>query len=88
MCFYIVTEDGEKHLVELKCPYAAREMTIEEALSNVKSFCLSRENNEHTLKQNHKHFYQVQVQLHVRKNDKMLLCCMDPERLRFSIYLW
>ena len=62
--------DGEKHLVEIKCPYAAREMVIEEAVSNVKSFCLSRENDKLTLKRSHKYFYQVQVLLHVCKLTK------------------
>ena len=46
----IVTVDGKKQLAEIKCPYAAREMAIEEALSNVKSFCLSRDNDKLTFK--------------------------------------
>ena len=78
----LVAVNGEKHLVEIKCPYAARDMTVEEAVSNVKSFCLSKEGDELTLRHTHKYYYQVQVQLHVCKIIiKVLFCCVDTERL-------
>jgi len=66
----IVTVNGEKHLVEIKCPCAARDMTVEEAVSTVKSFCLSKEGDELTLRHTHKYYYWVQVQLHVCKLSK------------------
>ena len=67
----IITANGEKYLaVEVKCPYSARNMTVEEALRNIKAFCLSKEGDKLTLKHSHRYFYQVPVQLHVRKLTK------------------
>ena len=54
------------------------------ALSNVKSFCLSRENNKLTLKQS---FIGYKCSFMSAKMT-VLLCHMDTERHRFSIYLW
>ena len=87
----IITVNGEKYLVEVKCPYSAQNMTVEEALRNIKAFCLSKEGDKLTLRHSHRYFYQVQVELHVckltkcyflvwtLKDAKMLLCSLDPE---------
>ena len=66
----IITVNGEKYLVEVKCPYSARDMTVKEALRSIKAFCLSKEGDKFTLKHSHRYFYQVQVQLHVCKLTK------------------
>lgn len=44
--------DGVTGIVEIKCPYSARDMTIAEA-SRVKSFCLEAVDNDYKLKFNH-----------------------------------
>nr|XP_018903417.1 PREDICTED: uncharacterized protein LOC109034621 [Bemisia tabaci] len=56
---------GEKAVVEIKCPYSARAMTILEAAEKKRDFCLQRDPATGTvaLKRNHDYFYQVQGQL-------------------------
>ena len=67
----VTMENGEKVLVEIKCPYTARDLTVDEAIDKNKSFCMSRmdpsiaECNQVVLKKSHRYYYQVQVQLHV-----------------------
>lgn len=65
----IVYADGERQaLVEVKCPYSARDFSIEEAVSKCKGFCLEkRESGGFALKKVHEYFYQVQTQMHVCK---------------------
>lgn len=59
----IVCADGVSGLVEIKCPYAARDYTIIEATEKVKDFFLENNGGNIKLKQSHKHYFQVQGQL-------------------------
>lgn len=59
----IVCKDGESGIIEVKCPYAARDFTIKESIENVKDFCLETDGENISLKKNHKHYFQVQGQL-------------------------
>lgn len=59
----IVCSDGESGILEVKCPYAARDLTISEAVGTVKGLCLEKNGETLTLKKNHKHYHQVQGQL-------------------------
>ena len=52
-------------LVEIKCPYTARDLTIAEAVAQLKSFCLEERDGVFKLKRNHTYFYQVQAQMYV-----------------------
>ena len=63
----IISVKVEKHLVEIKFPYAARDVTVQEVVSSVKAFCLLKEGDELILGKSQKYLYQVQVQLHVCK---------------------
>ena len=47
-------------LIEIKCPYSCRNMTVHEACSKVKSFCYENVNGNVKLKHNHQYYYQVQ----------------------------
>jgi len=49
-------------LLEVKCPYTQRLSTVEKAVSDPDFFCSFREGKV-TLKQSHKHYYQVQGQM-------------------------
>ena len=70
-----------KALVEVKCPYSARNLTISEAIDSLKSFCLRRDDKGvATLKSSHPYFYQVQFQMHVCRAQHCFLCCLDAER--------
>jgi len=66
----IISVNDEKHLVEVKCPYSAWDMTVEEAVTTIQALCLSKQGDELTLRHTHRYFYQVQVQLFVCKLSK------------------
>ena len=57
--------------MEIKCPYTARDLTVDEAIDKIKGFCMARmdpsvaECDQIVLKKSHHYYYQVQVQLHV-----------------------
>ena len=58
----VLIADGltAKALIEVKCPYSARNLTISEAIYSLKSFCLRRDDKGVvTLKLSHSYFYQV-----------------------------
>ena len=62
----IVCDNGETGILEIKCPYAARNMNFEEACisPNVNvNFCLKKVGDDFQLRQDHKHWFQVQGQL-------------------------
>ena len=81
----IISVSDEKCVVEIKCPYAARNMTVKEAISNVKSFCLSRTDNKIILKSTYRYYYQMQVQLYVCKATKSDFVVWTPKDLYFMI---
>ena len=55
-------EDGTTGIVEVKCPYSVRDMTIHEACS-VPGFFMTYQNDTYDLKTEHNYYYQVQGQL-------------------------
>ena len=54
-----VYHNGQGGVLEIKCPYSARNLTISEAVRTIKDFSLS----DSGLKRNHPHYFQCQVQL-------------------------
>ncbi len=59
-------ESGNTGLAEYKCPYAAREMTPQEAVEKkLGPFCLEKSDGSFRLKMKHKYFHQVQGQMAV-----------------------
>ena len=80
----VLTIDGKQCLVEIKCPYAARDLIIDEALQRVKSFCLTGENSKAViLKKTHSYYYQVQIQLHVCKLEICYFVVWTPKDLAY-----
>lgn len=59
-----VCEDGTSGLLEVKCPYSARDLTINDACM-IAGFCLTKSNHDDTvsLNQDHQYYFQVQGQL-------------------------
>ncbi|EFA07715.1 hypothetical protein TcasGA2_TC002192 [Tribolium castaneum] len=55
----LVNEDG---IIEVKCPFSAKDKTIEEAVRNVSNFCLDKNKK---LKRQPDYYYQVQTQFRV-----------------------
>ena len=62
----IVTSFNETQgVVEYKNPYTARNLTLDEACTNLKSsFCLEKKGPGYQLKRKHQYFYQVQCQMY------------------------
>ncbi|KAJ8309693.1 hypothetical protein KUTeg_011558 [Tegillarca granosa] len=58
-----VCDKNECGLLEIKCPYAARDMTIPQAIDNINNFVLCRENGVVTINRNHAYYVQIQGQL-------------------------
>lgn len=57
-----VCSDGKCGLIEVKCPFSARDMTIKEACG-LKDFCLEDVDGHIKLKKCHNYMYQVQGQM-------------------------
>ncbi|XP_069138391.1 uncharacterized protein [Argopecten irradians] len=57
-----VCENGKTGILEIKCPFSARQMKIEEALS-LPNFCLEERESCVKLRENHSYYTQVQGQL-------------------------
>lgn len=62
---HVTLPNGDKYLVEVKCPYTARNMMVTEAASTIKAFCLKKEGGRLQLKHTHEYYYQIQLQMHV-----------------------
>ncbi len=58
-----VLSDGEMGIIEVKCPYTARNMTIKQAIGLLPNFYLKETDDIVHLKRQHNYFYQVQGQL-------------------------
>lgn len=58
-----VCEGGNCGLLEVKCPYKARDMTISEALNSIHNFLLIKENDIVTINKEHEYYVQIQGQL-------------------------
>ena len=50
-------------VVEVKCPFRARDKSVEQACIDDKSFCCSIVNNTPCLRINHEYYYQIQGQM-------------------------
>jgi len=59
---------GPDGLIEVKCPYKARQQSIDDLIKIDKTFCLKSDTdspNTYTLNQHHDYYHQVQGQLHI-----------------------
>ena len=59
----IVCDKGCTGLIEVKCPYSVRDITVDDACEERTDFFLSKKRDSFTFKQYHAHWYQVQGQL-------------------------
>ena len=60
-----VCDGGHTGILEIKCPYSARNMTVAEAAHEIPTFFMATSGNSMKLKNTHQYFYQVQGQLMV-----------------------
>ena len=96
-CFLGATPDGkvcsdsETGMIEIKCPYFARDMKIEEAILTP-NFCLMKVGDNYVMNKSHDYYCQVQGQLLVTGapycefivNTKEDCCFKSISRQRFS----
>ena len=88
---YSVAED-EYSLVEYKCPYSVRDITVEEACKK-KDFTAYVKDGQVTLKHTHRYYYQVQGQMAIcqrRWCDFVIWtpCSLTIERIPFDLNFW
>lgn len=57
-------DDGNCGIIEIKCPYTARDMSIEESLS-FPGFCLEEKDGKISFEKPHAYHYQIQGQLRI-----------------------
>ena len=60
-----VCDSGECGILKIKCPYPARDMTIEEATRRLPEFCLINAGDSFKLDRTHPYYYHIQGQLMV-----------------------
>ena len=58
-----VCDGGHTGILEIKCPYSARNMTVAEAADKIPNFYMTTSENSIKLRETHQYFYQVQGQL-------------------------
>ena len=57
----VSTANGERSgLIEIKCPYSCRNMSVRDACTKMKSFYCQLVNDQIRLKKSHHYYYQVQ----------------------------
>lgn len=60
---------GDESVLEAKCPYTQRDMTIEEAFES-NNFCLEKKDGKTVLKRDHVYWHQVQGHMYFTKRKK------------------
>lgn len=60
---------GEDSVLEAKCPYTQRDLTIEEAIKD-SNFCLQKKDGEIVLKRDHVYWHQIQGHMFLTKRKK------------------
>lgn len=65
--------------MEIKCPYGARLMTVDEGISKRKVTFWKK---DLTVNESHNWYYQIQGQLHVTKTDFCFLCVWTPKDIK------
>lgn len=59
----IICDDGETGLLEIKCPFGARDKTVTEAASTIKDFYVVNNGQDIKVSKKHNCYYQMQGQL-------------------------
>lgn len=74
-------------IAEIKCPYSARDMTVEEACHQLQTFCLSYDENGCHLKHSHDYWYQIQGQLLVTGAPRCIFILFTHKSLHTEIIM-
>ena len=85
--------DPPNGLVEFKNPYTARNMTLDEAVSKLKNFCLCYSSTQELqLKENHDYYYQMQCAMYCTNREWCDFVVMTKtihiQRVKFNKEFW
>lgn len=87
----VVVESGRPvKLIEIKCPFEGRNLTIEDLLSTLDYLVFNDESQMYELKQKHSYYGQIQlgmVILNVEVCDFIIYCSKDNSILVFSVHV-
>lgn len=87
--FLAASPDGVIHeenaLVEIKCPYKARDSTIEQAFENKEILFATYIGGKLNLKKEDKYYYQVQGQLHVTGKNYCYFVIWTPKGMAYEL---
>ncbi|KAJ8921167.1 hypothetical protein NQ315_013639 [Exocentrus adspersus] len=75
---------GEDALVEVKCPYKAKDLTPEEAIATQQIQYATFENRKLSLKRSDRYYYQVQGQLFVTRREFCYFVVWSPKGLVYE----
>lgn len=76
---------GSNYIVEIKCPFVARNMEPETAIREKKiKFAIVDENNQMTLKKSHKYYSQIQGQLFITEKECCYFIVWTPKGLLYQ----
>ena len=86
-------QDELEGVVEVKCPYTAKDVTPTIAAQTKSSFCCQIHNNQLILKKSHDYYYQVQGQLAITRAKWCDFCVYTPhgfsvERITLDASFW
>ena len=90
----VLNSNGELvGIIEIKCPFSAKDMTPLEAAKTLRSFSCKEVDGNLALKREHNYFYQVQGQLAITRARWCDFCVYTPhgfsiERIDFELPLW
>ena len=90
---YDTVSDSTIGIIEIKCPYSIRDITVTEASTKSSFYCCIDENNEIHLKKRHNYYFQVQGQLAILKREWCDFIVWTPkglfvERICFDNDFW
>ncbi|KAK9727488.1 YqaJ-like viral recombinase domain [Popillia japonica] len=69
---------GSDSIVEAKCPYKFRDISLLEYLKTERSYIIYEEQGQHMINKNHDYYHQIQGQLHITKRTQCYLVLWTP----------
>lgn len=77
----------ENGLVEIKCPYSAKGLNVDDAIyeGKLKYFKIDKKTKSITLNERHKYYFQIQGQLHIAQKENCLFAVWTSSELPLKV---